>query len=112
MLSLIAVSLGGARHGKVEQIFICGSSTSRPARHIYLAVVASVALGDWHLHCSLAPTQLVRMLRQARLAGKQGLIRALFEITSGTLSRSVAYVGIGIAVVAVAQAALWLGAQW
>jgi hypothetical protein len=51
-------------------------------------------------------------LRQARLAGKQGLIRALLEITSGTLSRSVAYVGAGIALVALAQAALWLSAQW
>jgi hypothetical protein len=51
-------------------------------------------------------------LKQARLTGKQGLIRALLEITSGTLSRSVAYVGAGIALVALAQAALWLGAQW
>src|SRR5262245_47719733 len=67
-------------------------------------------IGTFIVHWSLRIAS--ERLRQARLAGKQGLIRALFEITSGALSRSVAYVGIGITVVAVAQAALWLGAQW
>src|SRR5215831_7695539 len=67
-------------------------------------------IGTFIVHWSLRSAS--ERLRQARLAGKQGLIRALFEITSGALSRSVAYVGIGITVVAVAQAALWLGAQW
>jgi hypothetical protein len=55
---------------------------------------------------------MAERLMRARLAGRQGLIRALLEITSGTLSRSVAYVGAGIALVALAQAGLWLGAQW
>src|SRR5262245_37563958 len=55
---------------------------------------------------------MAERLMRARLAGKQGLTRALLEITGGTLSRSVAYVGVGIALVALAQAGLWLGAQW
>jgi len=55
---------------------------------------------------------LTEGLTRSRRAGKGGLTRVLLEAASGSLSRSVAYVGAGIALVALAQAALWLGAQW
>jgi len=68
--------------------------------------VLAVLIVHWCLR------SMTERLRQARLAGKSGLLRALLEISGGTLSRSVIYVGAGITLVAVAQAALWLGAQW
>src|SRR5215475_7765350 len=50
--------------------------------------------------------------RLARAPARGGLLRALLAACSAALSRSVAWVGAGIALVAAAQAGLWLGAQW
>src|SRR5262249_7906266 len=68
--------------------------------------VLAAFIAHWHLH------GMAGRLRRGRLAGRQGLTRVFLEITGSTLSRAVAYVGAGIALVALAQAGLWLGAQW
>jgi hypothetical protein len=50
-------------------------------------------------------------LKKAREAGRRGLLRILAEAAAASLAQSVAWIGLGIFLVAVAQIVLWAGSQ-
>src|SRR5262245_6856200 len=71
--------------------------------------VSAWLFGAYALHWALLV--IAGMLYRPGRQGRPGAVRRVAAHSAYGLSRSVAYVGVGICLVAVAQGALWIGAQ-